>query len=340
VYRIFDQVLDSSIDLPELDTASGAEPDIRFELRTRGTRRESGWKHVHDWTLPDGTITISCARRGDDYRLSFPQLAEFHIGNSGDQITCYPEPGTSDIAIRHLLLDQVIPRVMGHGGRLVVHASAVVLEEGSTAAFLGDTGWGKSTLAAALQRHGATMLTDDSLLLERRGDRVWGIPAYRSLRLLADSTAWAAPCASDFSRLGQYGGKQRMQPRGVVAAANVEHIELSCLFLLSEPGNAGQKEQISIEPVAGGDALLALIARLFTLDVSDDARTSDIFFDCGRLLNMGLPVFGLDYPRKHDMLPEVCNAVIGHVERNENCLEIPETRGAGITATGKLGKLQ
>src|SRR5690606_13487149 len=67
------------------------------------------------------------------------------------------------------------------------HASSVALPDGKVVAFLGGTGQGKSTLAAAFMQYGCELVTDDCLLLDCEQGHVLALPAYRSLRLWPDS---------------------------------------------------------------------------------------------------------------------------------------------------------
>jgi len=72
-------------------------------------------------------------------------------------------------------------------GRYLVHAAGVVDPTGRAWLLAGDSGSGKSTLAYALARTGWTVLGDDGVLVERRGDGLlahsWREPLRGSRRL-------------------------------------------------------------------------------------------------------------------------------------------------------------
>jgi hypothetical protein len=337
MYRIFDQLLDSEIVLPELEPAGSGDPAIRLEVVWRPPRSEPGWEPVHDWVLADGAVAISCARRGAEYLLGFPGAAQFHLAEAGRHITCHPEPGAPATLWRHLLLDQVIPRILGHWGHLVIHASAVAFDDGRAVAFLGDAGWGKSTLAAAFRRRESTPVADDCLLLRCRADRVRGIPAYPGLRLWPDAALATLPAGAGYSRLGQCRGKHRLKPRVPAPGAATRAVELACLFLLTEPAGAAPDGRISLRPVEGADALVALIARLFTLDVRDGGRASANLTGCGEVINTGLPVVRLDYPRVHELLPGVCRAVTAWLDGGPEPAAGAAEPACGPQRNGKIG---
>lgn len=68
-------------------------------------------------------------------------------------------------------------------GRYLLHAAGVVDPAGRAWLLSGDSGSGKSTLAYALARIGWTVLGDDGVLLERRGDGLLAHPWRDPLRV-------------------------------------------------------------------------------------------------------------------------------------------------------------
>lgn len=99
------------------------------------------------------------------------------------------DPGLDPRDVEHLLLDQLLPLIMGRLGRLSMHGSAVAWGD-EAVAFLGPSGAGKSTLAAMAVRHGgARLVADDQVILEPRPDGIVIHPAYPSVRLWSDSAA-------------------------------------------------------------------------------------------------------------------------------------------------------
>ena len=117
-----------------------------------------GFKKTFEWCDYDGRVVCWCERRKDDsdddeYLYIFGRSATFHI-SAGGVISCFLHEGSSMQMLRHLLLNQIIPRYLATNGRLILHASAVTLENGKTIAFLGNSGFGKSTLVSSFHRHG------------------------------------------------------------------------------------------------------------------------------------------------------------------------------------------
>jgi hypothetical protein len=101
------------------------------------------------------------------FRLITPDEAVFcwnGVGavrmRGGHAITFYPEGGVDPGVVRTFLLGSAMGMLLHQRGYLVLHASAVGVD-GYAVLFVGESGWGKSTTAAALHTCGFSMITDD-----------------------------------------------------------------------------------------------------------------------------------------------------------------------------------
>jgi hypothetical protein len=119
----------------------------------------------HEWVFPDGTLWTRFYRTKSGYLLRFPELADFEVSVDGRFVSSWPFPCISEVTITHLYLNQVLPLALSLQGKRVFHASAVEALTGALV-FLGESGRGKSTLAASFALAGHRFLTDDALLLE------------------------------------------------------------------------------------------------------------------------------------------------------------------------------
>src|SRR5574340_1151913 len=97
-----------------------------------------------------------------------------------------PAPAGGEQTVEHLYLNQVLPLALSMQGKLVFHASAVEIGEVAVA-FMGESGKGKSTLAASFATHGYRFLTDDGLVIEAEDEGHRIVPSHPSLRLWQDS---------------------------------------------------------------------------------------------------------------------------------------------------------
>lgn len=316
VYRFFDFCVDSELPLAGLPECAGGAPAWSIAIGGAADAGQ-GAEPFHRWTLPNGQEVMSAARRADAYLLEFPGLARFLVDLAAQRIEARPLAGCPDHTLVHLLLDQVLPRAVCHGGRVVLHASAVLAAPGRAIAFTGPTGRGKSTLAAAFQRAGYALLTDDCLLLEPRDGAVLAVPAYMSLRLWPDSLAAVyGGAAAAVSEVAHYTSKRQLLPGreqrpGWPAGPDPNGgtwPQLAALFLLEEPAPAQAVGAIRIERSAGGAALVALIGALFALDVVDREAVQRAFGSVGQAAGC-VPIFRLAYPRDYRVLPQVVEKI-------------------------------
>ncbi|MCB0257820.1 MAG: hypothetical protein KDI55_29190, partial [Anaerolineae bacterium] len=114
----------------------------------------------------------------------------------------------------------------------MLHASAVRLPGGHVIAFLGESGWGKSTLAAALQARGSSLISDDSISLKTTAGGVELVPSYTGLRLNDDSIATLGLEGEDWTSVAHYSDKRRFEP---ATDDHSQYYKLDSLYVMDEP---------------------------------------------------------------------------------------------------------
>lgn len=307
MYRVFDAAVACDFPLPGLPETGASRPDILIELGQGGVVHE-GYDWLHTWREEDGEEVLSCARLQDEkgtirYLLRFPDLADFEI--AGITITCHPYPDCHENSLCHLLLDQVLPRLWAHLGHLVLHASAVRLPGNRVVAFVGESGWGKSTLAAALQAYGGELLCDDCLSLVPHAEGVRLIPSYAGLRLNNDSISGLGLAAQQWTDVSHYSQKRRFEP---TLNQTQETFWLEALYLMAEP--IPEASAVSIVSLSGAGIIPTLIKRSFLLDVRDTASAARQLNEAGAVLRRLPRLCSLAYPRSFEQLETVCDAVL------------------------------
>ena len=312
MYRLFDGVVACDFPLPGVPEVHRGEADINVSLG-RDAASDAGYDWLHAWREKDGELVLSCARRCDEggtpsYLLRFPDLADFVI--AGNTVTCHPRPDCREDSLRHLLLDQVIPRLWAYRGHLVLHASAVQLPDGRVIAFLGESGWGKSTLAAALQARGSRLVSDDSISLRATGDGVQLIPSYTGLRLNDDSIETLGLAGQGWTSVSHYSDKRRFEP---TADAHSLPLWLHTLFVMDEPDPAAAT--LSMAPLAGAGLATILIRRSFLLDTRDKLCAVRQLQEASAAMRAIPRVCSLAYPRDYRQLPAVCAALMAEGTR-------------------------
>ncbi len=181
------------------------------------------------------------------------------VSADGGEVLCDPLPGRPDWAF--ILPAQVLPLAATLRGLEVLHAAGLV-HGGAGVLLAGEPGAGKSSLAAALMRRGAALLSDDCIALERR-DR--GLVAHPGAGLLylraAEHDRLGAGERAALGPATPFAGKQRYDPGAVPEPA-----PFGALLLLerAERGPA-------LEPIEEVDPF-ALLAATFNLSVRTPER--------------------------------------------------------------------
>lgn len=261
----------------------------------------------HTWAFPDGTLWTEFYRLEARFLLRFPELADFEISADGQASVAHPVPGVSAGTVEHLYLNQVLPLMLSTQGQLVFHASAVALDSG-VAVFAGESGRGKSTLAASFAVNGYPFLTDDGLVLNPSAHGYSVLPSHPSIRLWADSSeALIGPDPTTATAPSVcYTSKSRFLAGDRVRFCDHPH-PLRHVYFLGE-GNA---DAVTIEPLSPAQALIEWVKHSFLLDIEEQPRLASHFHQVANLAD--LPIhFRLDYPRTYTALADVRQAILAH----------------------------
>jgi hypothetical protein len=119
---------------------------------------------------------------GKYFRFSYADQTEFVLDNAGTEVwAAWREPLTIEDTATYLL-GPVMGFVMLLRGVVCLHASAVAIGD-KAIALLGPAGSGKSTTAAAFAERGYSVLAEDVVTLDDRGDHFLVRPGYPCIRL-------------------------------------------------------------------------------------------------------------------------------------------------------------
>jgi hypothetical protein len=303
VYRYGPVAIASALDLPLPQLPPAAADMPRFSLWVSAA--PPAGKDSVTWfpsaPVDDEPEFLRLGHQSGRYWLDFPDLADFVVQPDERTITAFPAANLPEHTLIHLLLDQVMPRVLSLTGLVVLHASAVLVEE-QVIFFVGQSGQGKSTLAAGLARQGYTVLTDDVLIVRQQAGRCEAITSYPALRLWPDSAGQLMTGATTQARVAHYSNKQRFAT-GQVAS---DWLPVAHGYVLGQPA-----DEVTLTHLGPRAAVIALLEASFRLDVANHALLQ-AEFDLLTWLARILPLERLDYPRDYTRLPEVAQSIIQH----------------------------
>ena len=264
----------------------------------------------HRYTFDDGTVWTEFYRAGDAYLLRFPELADFEVSADGSTVIAHPAPGTDESTVEHLYINQMMPLALSRQGRPAYHASVVTVPGGAVA-FLGETGMGKSTLAASFALGEATFLTDDALLIEEIDGGCLAMPSHASLRLWEDSVEALGSEANPLADPVSYSTKARLLAGDALAYTD-EPQPLLAAYVLEQHDTT----DVTINALTGLDRYMAWLGNSFLLDIEDDDLLSQ-HFEWTHRISGAVPTFSLDYPRDYGILQKVQDTVRHHVAKLE-----------------------
>ena len=261
---------------------------------------------IECWRDDSGTLVVCRPKIGEaaDYQVSFSGYASFVVSFGKQQLfKANVAPGTPELALDHFVADQVLPRVLAHQGKLVLHAGAVEVE-GRAIVLLGQSGRGKSTLSASFDRACFPIIGDDALIIDWECNRPVLQAVYPSLRLLPDSLDALGLGQVPVSPVAHYTPKQRVDLPLTVSRGQTP-LPIAAIFVLAEPAS---NDAISLRTMSPAETCLAIISNSFALDPTDKTLAAKKLQQASSLANQ-FPAFEISYPREYSRLPDVRAAI-------------------------------
>jgi hypothetical protein len=294
LYRLFGLLLDSELDLPELDAVEGQDraiADIRIRCGTLD--------------FSDLGAGLRAVDRG--VLLDVPGVARFWV-REGTVIIVEPASGVAARDVRLFLLGSAFGALLHQRGLLPLHANAVEVD-GAGVAFMGTSGSGKSTLAAWFHDRGIRVLADDvcAIHFDHDGEPIV-FPGLPRLRLWIDAIRRSGRAPDDFSRsyVGDAALLEKFDVPMALSGNDQSAVRLGAIYLLDR-GEALSIERL--EGVAAADAVIANTYRGAYLSAID--RREDHWRSAIRLVQAA-PVFRLTRPWDLARLDEVGTAMLDH----------------------------
>ncbi len=242
-YRLFGLTIDSTIPLPaspldvtqagpasDVVIAYGDTPEQLTQPRSKGIRYQAA---------------------PGEFLLRVDSVARYYV-RDGRTVTIQPEPGVEEERILIFLMGSAIGALLHQRNTLVLHAGAIAVH-GKSVLFCGQSGVGKSTLAAGFHERGYPFLADDvcAIAIGDGGPSV--VPGVPRLKLWADA----------LKKLD----KDKDQLKGVRWTQGLDKyllpveplyktpVALQSIFVL----NTSNKDQIEITALRGGEKIQPII---------------------------------------------------------------------------------
>jgi hypothetical protein len=305
-YCAYGLAIRSELPLPLPKTRGPTEPGL-FELEIRASDEPlSG-------AIPEGVKLQRNPLSGFDFG-QFPDgssygrwddVGEVLISKNGRSIACRPFQQTDSESFYVYLLGQALSFALVKSGFEPLHATAVVVED-QAVAFLGDCGFGKSTLAAAFLQAGHRLLTDDLLLLRTTTRGILAHPGPARIKLFPEM-------ARKF--LGEASSGVPMNPKTQKLIIPLENdwvcadaAPLAAIYVLAPPGGVTGRE-IRVVSISQREAFVILLGSTFNYVITDPDRLRRLLKATQALADATI-VRKLSYPRSLESLHLVREAIL------------------------------
>lgn len=250
---------------------------------------------------------------GESY-LQWPRLGEFWISPDGRHVICRAFDGTSRETFHTYLIPQAVSCALVKQGIEPLHATAAVVD-GEAVGFLGNCGYGKSSLGAAFLKAGFPLLTDDLLVISEggpHGGRLVAHPGPARIKLFPEIEERLLGGTREGARLNPETYKR------ILPLSDHEHcpdtVPLKALYVLRPPSTSRASRRVSIRTLSPRHACLELIANTFNLIITDRDRLSRQF-RWASVLAGAIPVKSLSYPRKLAQAGRLVDTICRDLER-------------------------
>jgi hypothetical protein len=248
---------------------------------------------------------------GGAFHFEYDDQIEFLIEPDGSEVWCNWSGAATLADAAVYLRGPILGFVLRLRGVVCLHASAVAIAQ-EAIAILAPAGGGKSTTAASFVKLGFSMLSDDVVALEPRGDELLVLPGYPRVNLWPDAAE---------ALYGSRGNFPRMTPAlGINAWWDKRFVDLepgtqfcqtalplAAVYVLGD--RTGETGPPSIEALSPQDAFVWLTDGTSVNYALDESMRATEFRLLGQLIRT-IPVRHVTPHDSHDRLPEMCNAIL------------------------------
>ncbi|MGH7231995.1 MAG: serine kinase [Nitrospiraceae bacterium] len=230
--------------------------------------------------------------------LFWRSIGTFLIQN-GETIIVDPAADVEEAVLRLFILGPALAVLLHQRGYLILHASAVEAN-GEAIAFLGGSGWGKSTMAASLYARGRKIIADDVVAVQLDSTNGPTVPpGFPQLKLWPDSIDTIGLDSGSLPRVHPELEKRACR---VPLQFSQSPLPLAHIYVLGKGANH------SIEPLDKSDALVELVRHSYGVRLLQPTNAPEHFLRCANLART-VPVRRLNNLHSLSSIPELAKIV-------------------------------
>jgi hypothetical protein len=274
---------------------SPGDPD-RFEDAVSQVQLDGDWIHIHEiagaWTY-----------------VRYDGMFHFLISPAGNHVLYGLLAEATLESFQTYALGRIFSFALVKMGYEPLHAATVVVNHRAVA-FMGASGFGKSSLAACFVASGHPLLTDDVLRWEERSGQCVAFPGPPRLKLLPKVARLYLGEASVGIRINNRDLRVSKCVFSLPHAQTCsEPTPLAAIYVVTNPRKVYKKQRIGVRPFPPVEGLVQLLTFTHNHELAGAARLARQF-DAARQLMERVPIRSLSYPRVLSSLSEVKSAVL------------------------------
>ncbi len=285
-YVVYGLTVHSEISLPALLPGNGTA-DVEVRLGS-----------LDEITADLKSRPWRCLLRPHEAHILWDEIATF-VSRDGCSIVVDPAPDADERSVQLGVMGPAFATLLQQRGFLLLHASAVEID-GVAVAFMGSSGWGKSTMAAALHARGHRLVVDDVVAIRFESGQPEVYPGFPQFKLWPDALD---ALGADASALPAIDPEMDKRARRISEGFfGVESLPLGSVYVL------GRGDSIEIEQLNARDAFLQLAYHSYGIQWLHEVSGPAYFVERAELARR-LSVRRLRRPRDLQLLPDVVKMV-------------------------------
>jgi len=297
---------DIPLDLPGRATGGLSEIELRTE---QASFFADALRGVVLDQIDGSWYQIGCLHDRSRY-ARWEGVGEFLVSGDGKRIACRQFDVATMESFQVYLLGQALSFALVMSGFEPLHATVVVVENEGIG-FLGESGFGKSSLAACFVGAGYRILTDDLLLVQESAGRVLAYPGPPRIKLYPKHARKVFADAANGIRMNPETEKLIM-PLDHNHSCRIP-VPIKAIYTLASPREVFRKQATHFDLLSSREGFVALLKNTFNRRILDKDRLQRQLAETARLAN-ALRIQKISYPRVLRQLPSVRDAILSNLD--------------------------
>ncbi len=241
------------------------EPDVVVEFINEKTAEPSPhWAAEEPWFRSgecgiDGRPHLRIWRRAGGYCFVYDDGTRIEVSGAASRIRAYSPAALSFADTACYVAGPALGFALRLRGVTAIHASAILCNAGAVL-FTGDSGAGKSTIAAAMSLSGCPVITEDIAAVVESGGRFGVRKGYPRVNLWPDSVSALFGCPDALPEIASPWPKRYLAIDVDEFRAMEDPVPIRAIYFLTERTKTAGIEVAGMKP---SDAALALIGNTY-----------------------------------------------------------------------------